>query len=117
MSGQPDVAIVDLSEGSVTDYIMSRDAAELLNKHYPGHLWAVNCDGKFLDVKNLYLSGQWGFRLKVDFLHSGSDLDKKVVRAGGELLERYRLKRGRFDVGQYSQLKTDSVGRIQADQS
>jgi hypothetical protein len=51
-------------------------------------------------------------------LHAlGQRHGQEGVRAGGELLERYRLTRGRFDVGQYSQLKTDRVGRIKADQS
>ncbi len=113
---QPDIAIVtDLHQGTAMDMQMARAAAEALNAAYPGHLWAVSCDGKFLDIKNFFLSGNWGYKIRVDFRFSQSELVRKVIHDGGELLERYRLARGKFDQAAYLQLKTDRVGRLLAD--
>jgi len=70
-------------------------AAEMLEKHYPGWAWAVNISGGVMNVHSLKLSGTWGFRIKL------KDLDPayhKVLLAGGEVLERYNKRRGRFDI-------------------
>lgn len=103
--------------GNANDIVMAKEMAEALHAAYPGHLWAVTCDGQvgFADVRNLYLSGNWGFRIKLDEIYSGSDFKRRVVMAGGELLERYRQRRGRFDAAGYSDLKTDFAGRFKAD--
>ena len=73
--------------GTANDIVMSKEMAEALHAAYPGHLWAVTCDGQvgFADVRNLYLSGNWGFRIKLDKVYSGSDFKRQVVMAGGEL--------------------------------
>jgi hypothetical protein len=48
-------------------------------------------------------------------VYSASAFKKHVIRAGGEILERYRLSRGRFDEVQLSDLTMDFAGRIKAD--
>lgn len=101
--------------GRATDVIMAKNCAELLHAHYPGHLWAVDCDGKFLNVRNLFLSGNWGWRVRVDFLYSDGDFTKKIIKAGGELLERYHLSRGKFDADEYASLPTTRAGHLIAD--
>lgn len=80
------------------DYMMAKRMAEALHKHYPGHLWAVTCDGQqgIATVRNLRLSGQWGFLLKLSEVQNDPSL-KKVIMAGGEVLERYQIARGRFN--------------------
>ena len=67
-----------------------------------------------LSVYNLSLSGEWGFYIK---LREVMDVNgpKRVVMAGGEILERYRMKRGAFDANQYEGLKTDHLGNFVAD--
>jgi len=40
---------------------------------------------------------------------------KEVMKAGGEILERYHLARGRFKEDEYDQLHTDFAGRFNAD--
>lgn len=92
---------------------LARSAAETLHKHYPGHLWAVGYDNhaRMLDVRNLALSGNWGFRIRVADVFSATDLDTQVMRAGGELLERYRVSRGRPGVAQALELPVDFAGR------
>ncbi len=81
------------------DLILAKDMADTLNRHYPGHLWAVNVDGKqgMADIRNLGLSGTWGYRLRLVANYSASEFLKRVVSAGGEILERFRLRRGAAD--------------------
>lgn len=68
-----------------------------LDKQYPGHFWEVECQlqhGKLeirlphLDIKGMFVN-----------LHdlNGDPGLKTITKVGGELLERYRQKRGKFD--------------------
>lgn len=90
LTGNPNVETLD--------YLTARQMAETLHKHYPGHLWAVTCEGLkgIATVRNLRLSGNWGFIIKLRDLNADPGM-KEVIRAGGELLERYRVARGRFN--------------------
>lgn len=99
------------------DYVMAKNMADALHKAYPGHLWAVTCNGKtgMADVRNLMLSGNWGFRLRLPLFYSASAFEKDVVKAGGELLERFRVRRGRADFDALNNLPTDFAGRVKAD--
>jgi len=106
ISGQ----LVDSPQLAINEFFLAKNAAEMLHKHYPGHLWAVAVDGYFLDVRNLYLDGRWGFRLAIPKFYSSSDWDKQVVRAGGEILERYRQRRARADEAALHNLPTNFAG-------
>jgi len=99
---------LDMSPSAVT---LAKNVAETLNKHYPGHLWGVNVNeaGGIVTVYNLSLSGNWGFVLHIKDLAIADDM-KKVMRAGGEILERYRLRRGAQVEGALHDIKTDLVG-------
>jgi hypothetical protein len=103
--------IVDSPRIAMNEYFMAKNAAELLHKHYPGHLWATAIDGGFLDIRNLMISGDMGYRVKIGQLFSGSDWDKKVMRAGGEILERYRKRRGVVDEAGIHNLPVNFAGR------
>lgn len=104
----------DTPEINANDLIMSKNMADALHKHYPAHLWAVRCDGTtgMADVYNLALSGKRGYRLKLKDFYSASSFEKNIVRAGGEILERYRLARGSLNINHYSTLKTDFSGNF-----
>ena len=94
-------SMIDLS-GDMTvkvaalDYDLAKIMAEALHKAYPGHLWAVTCEGDkgIATVRNLMLAGNWGFVLHLNKIYSISDWEKTVIRAGGEMLERFRQRRG-----------------------
>ena len=110
--------MIDLSKGEIPgvnplDYNMAKDIGEALHAAYPGHLWAVTCEGEkgIATVRNLALIGNWGFVLKLSDLYSASDWKKKVVMAGGEILERFRLQRGVADHASILELPTDFTGR------
>jgi hypothetical protein len=84
------------------DMMLAKRMAEVLHTHYPDHLWAVTCEGAqgIASVRNLRLSGNWGFVLKIKDFQDDPAL-KPVIRAGGELLERYRISRGRFKAQEF----------------
>lgn len=80
------------------DILLAKRASATLNKHYPGHLWAVhvNSEGGVMVVKNFRVSFQYGMVLHLKNVYQDPSL-KRVIRAGGELLERARMLRGRAD--------------------
>ena len=102
---------------SANEMMIARDMAEALHSAYPGHLWAVDVHENqgVANVRNLMLSGQWGFVLKLSLTYSASDFRKRVIRAGGELLERYRVARGRADNAVLAGLPVDHAGRTIGD--
>lgn len=106
----------DSMQATVAEYDIARRMAEALHTHYPGHLWGVSADVEtgIAKVFNLRLSGQWGFVIKLNTLVNDVEL-KSVIRAGGELLERYKMHRGRFDAAAYNALPTDFSGNHLAD--
>ncbi len=103
----------DTTASTMNDMLLAKQIAETLMAHYPyPHLWAVSCEGRtgIATIKNLNLNGQWGYVLKLPKLYSASSLAKDVVRAGGEILERFHMDRGRFNEQQYTELKTNFAG-------
>lgn len=106
------------AQQTANDYVMAKNVADTLNTHYPGHLWAINVDGEqgTVTIMDLLLSGTWGYLLKIPAIYSESSFQKDVLRAGGEILERFRMTRGRFDDAQYAQLATNFAGDPEFDQ-
>jgi len=91
------IALVDSADLTTNDTVTSKNVLDCLHKHYPDHRWAVECDG-FKGVCNIFcgeLSMQWGFVLKLSRIYGDTHLNC-VKRAGGELLERWRQRRGRM---------------------
>lgn len=90
-----------------------------LRKSYPhvAHGWRVwvHESGRMAIVKNLLLSGDMGFMQKLD----GIDTEyKAIMRAGGELLERYRIVRAAAESlasDQLSNNNRDWRGRMEFD--
>lgn len=98
------------------DLSLSRRAGEVLEKHYPGYMWAVHADtnGGVLFIHNLALHGKWGFQINLRKAYSDPSL-KCVIAAGGELLERYRMKRGKFDSDAWRNAPKDVMGQLVGD--
>jgi hypothetical protein len=107
--------IVELEKAetfNVHDYTLAKNVAEKLEEKYPGWLWAVHVMDGVVGVKSMRLSGQWGFILHADKIDNDY---KSVVNAGGEILERYRQNRGKFNQTKYEDLKMDNKGRLNGD--
>jgi len=96
------------------DYSLAKNVAEKLEEKYPGWLWAVHVMDGIVGVKSLRLSGNWGFLLHADKIDNDY---KAVVNAGGEILERYRQNRGKFDQVKYADLVMDDKGQLHGDLS
>lgn len=82
----------------IGDVDLAYRSAEILNKHYPGHLWAVHVDSDcgMLYVRNLAFSSRYGYRLKLTRVYADPGLHCIMV-AGGEILERANAARGWWD--------------------
>ena len=86
-------------ERARTDIATARAVRRVLDTAYPGHDWEVVADSG---------QGYVAFRIPAlmganyAYLIKGRDLTPEaVVKGGGELLERYRLPRGRFNLDRF----------------
>ena len=84
----------------VADIALCKKIYEVLTKHYPGHPWCVgaNSESGAADIKLLYHDPRrprtnYGYSLNLGSLDDERGM-RKVMTAGGELLERYGLARG-----------------------
>lgn len=116
MSDASLIKITDNPDVNGNDEVVARNMAETLHRAYPGHLWAVTCEGSkgIATVRNLMLSGNWGCIIKLSELFGDPDM-KKVLRAGGEILERFRMSRGKYDGDKLRDLPTFANGMPQFD--
>ena len=105
------------STRELADMALAKRLAEVLERHYAGHLWAVKVDSSqgIATVQNLRLSGRWGFMLKLRDMAYQDEIAREAMQAGGELLERYRLSRGRFKESEYEALPTTRLGDLIVD--
>jgi hypothetical protein len=99
------------------DQAICEQAARCLVTHYPGYDWLVEADYRkgFIDIRNVSLDGQMGCRIKMSGYASASELDKIVMRYGGEILERFGVVRGAKQVDAVDSLPTDFAGRLRCD--
>jgi hypothetical protein len=96
-----DSQLIELSDSpdiGANDYVTAKNIAEKLHQHYPGHLWAVTCEGKkgIATIRNLMLSTDHPYVLHLKTIFGDPHL-RCVLRAGGHLLEAYKQRRGRVD--------------------
>ncbi len=109
--------ITDAPQTNARELILAKQMGDRLHTAYPGHLWAVTVSEKqgIATIRDLYLSGIWGYVLKLSDHYTASDWDQQVMHAGGEILERYRVRRGAVNQGEIAALPTDFAGRHKAD--
>lgn len=76
----------------------AKEVAQTLSTHYPDHIWMVGwAPGMTLVVKNMAMDARYGYTIDAAKSFSASDLAHSAMIAGGELLERMGLRRGRWD--------------------
>ncbi|MGH2904042.1 MAG: hypothetical protein ACRDK7_10725 [Solirubrobacteraceae bacterium] len=82
--------------------VLVKNAADLLERHYPGWCWLLGPDeaGGVLNIQALKLSGSWGYTLKLADIQDDPQL-RKVVKVGGELIERFGYRAGPFNAEAY----------------
>src|SRR5262245_10690276 len=90
--------LTDNPDIDANDYVMARNMAEALHKHYPGHLWAVTCEGSkgIATIRDLALSAKYGVLLHLKNIYGDTQM-RLVINAGGEILERFKQIRGRMN--------------------
>jgi hypothetical protein len=96
------VTSIDISsEHDLADIEACHRVGEILSIQYPGHPWQVGVkhDAGTIHIELPYLTRlrtrfPYGFLLHLSSLRNHDTARKKVIWAGGELLERYGLPRG-----------------------
>ena len=107
------------AQAEAYDLSKSKDIGEALNNQYPGHMWAVRVQSKqgVATIHNMQLSDQWGYVIKLDKIYSASHLVQRGLQAGGEILERFKVARGRVNDDIMDALPKDFAGRVLGDKS
>lgn len=89
------------------DQALANRSAQLLLAHYPGYPWCVRCSSRqgILTVRLLIVGYEqftslFQFVMHLKDVHGDPNL-RCVVRAGGELLERWGLARRGIDLAAY----------------
>ena len=92
---------------------IAKQIAETLNKHYPGHAWMVDANVMqgIVRIHNLELSQEYGYILHIDKLANDPSMSL-TIRAGGEFLERFGLKRGKLDRDELADKEMDLRGNV-----
>ncbi len=89
-----------------------------LTEHYPGHPWWVTADHEhgyatirlpYYDKLRVNKDAAWAYILHIHNLNSDPTL-RRVVKAGGEMLERYGLPRERQSVDYETRLRAVEHG-------
>lgn len=94
-----------------TKMVTLQQVQQTLEQHYPGHAWVVGINDSIIIVRNTLLAGDYGYVIHIPAIYSASWLADEVMRAGGEILERYRQRRARVEVDSIIELPTDFAGR------
>lgn len=100
------------------DQAACRRATRILFKHYPGHEWHVAIDGGLMKIRSMNLSTNYGYVIRLDEMDpSPEGFDKPVMRAGGEILERYGMPAQKMDIQIWQDLPRDLRGIPEKDAS
>lgn len=89
------------------DQILAKELGDLLFKHYPKYMWLVNVSSHQGVVQIMLgnVMGKYGFTIKIQNVIEDPSR-KRVILAGGEVLERYNLRRGKASEGELESLET-----------
>ena len=93
-----------------TDEFLCAAIFSVLFGSYPGHFWEVKADaaqGIAIIRIPILMGSTLGYTLHLDKITSPNDLKRAVIRAGGEILERWRIPRGGLDLGAFLTARQD----------
>lgn len=94
---------------NINTRILVKNCLDVLHRHYPGHPWLVMADdvGGIVNIMHPQLSGLHGFTLHITKIDTKF---KSVSRGAGELLERFKVKRGGHKQDEIQMLDTNIKG-------
>tara|TARA_R110000868_G_scaffold51592_2_gene163220 strand:- start:1248 stop:1616 length:369 start_codon:yes stop_codon:yes gene_type:complete len=101
MSDETDVQVVEQTTHTEEDAkltMIAKYAAQILSKAYANHWWMIGwAPGGVLVIKHGAGDGRYGYSIDVFRMASLVELEKEVMRGGGELLERMNMPRRAWD--------------------
>lgn len=106
---------LDTAGQQAWEMTLAKNVGDMLAREYPDYLWAVSVRGGVLHFKMLYASGKWGYTIRIPKIATSSELERKAKMGAGELLERYRLNRTKFNVNEYAALPKNFAGHFAFD--
>lgn len=98
---------------SVTGRMIAKHCARILEAHYSGWQWGITVDerGGVVHLFALVLSGDMGYTLLLDDVYNCGNFDSQMIlMAGGEVLERFGVPRGRFSLDAWRQVRRGPNG-------
>lgn len=103
-------------ETQAADIALCKTVSDMLNKHYPNHPWLIGCNH---EAGDLYIQLQYpsrigklarhGYRIHMDSALNHDVLKQKVMRGGGELLERWGLERNAANSNSYEKARINGL--------
>ena len=93
---------------------LAKIVADCLQGAYMGYAWLVNVDLRngIVNILCSDVSQQYGCTIPAHKLAHNGEAKKLILRAGGEILERARLRRGRMNESEVANAKRDLRGDI-----
>jgi len=83
------------------DQSLALEISGLLAWHYPGHKFLVHVNSHptvgMAYIQHLSLSEKDGYQLKIGDLWGPNQIKQAAIKAGGEILERFNVRRGKAD--------------------
>mgnify|MGYP005647555935 FL=1 len=98
---------------TLAEQTLCRSIGETLQKHYPGHAWMLEVAGGMVNIHNT-INMKMGFRVRLSDAYNDPGL-KRFIKAGGELLERAKQSRGKFDEATWRNAPKDLRGDVVMD--
>jgi len=95
-------------EHGASDMRLAQTIGVILQHHYPGHFWAVEVDSHqgIYTITIPVLLGNWKY-----MQHLSSLSHENIKKAGGELLERFKIPRSglKFGIAQFQEARKHRV--------
>jgi hypothetical protein len=112
-----DIIVIDdvglrqtLKEKEVCDYV-----GPLLASRYPGYRWRVETAGGVVNIRCEHTNARYGYTLIPERYFSETQWRAAIIRAGGEILERFNMSRRAFDVANFLARPRNFAGLITPD--
>lgn len=109
--------MISLDTKVADDYLVAKQIGDALNEAYPGYLWAIHVSHEegVAVIKSMLMPPQWGWVIHTGKVFSASDLVHKAKSGAGEMLERFRLRRGAMNEDELVSRPTDARGILIGD--
>ena len=102
--------LLNFDPGTPADRHLGAQMGQILGLHYPGHKWVVVVESPngIAYIQNSYLMSNEAWLIKLGDVVNWDDLKRAVVNAGGEILERFGVRRGRANLDEMRILEQSS---------